>query len=251
MTLAMRLAGKVAIISGAASGMGAATARLFAREGAKVVVADMLEHEGRQVADGIGASARFEPLDVTKKESWTAIMAATIRNFGKLDVLVNNAGVSGSAEQDVYSTDAWHRIMAINATGVFFGIKHAVPAMIANGGGSIVNLSSIAGIIGSEGIHMAYNASKAAVRLMTKSVAVQHAKDNIRANSVHPGIMPPMRTSGRTADPAVRAERMRFIPMRRPGEVDEVAYAILFLASDESSYITGSEIHVDGGAIAI
>ena len=137
------------------------------------------------------------------------------------------------------------------ATGVFFGVKHAVPAMKANGGGSIVNLSSIAGIIGSEHVHMAYNASKAAVRLMTKSVAVQHAQDGIRANSVHPGVMPPMRTSGRTADPAVRAERMRVIPMRRPGRVEEVAYAVLFLASDESSYITGSEIHVDGGAIAI
>ena len=124
------------------------------------------------------------------------------------------------------------------------------PAMVANGGGSIVNLSSIAGIVGSEHVHMAYNASKAAVRLMTKSVAVQHAMDKIRANSVHPGIMPPMRTSGRTADPGVRAERMRVIPMRRPGEVDEVAHAILFLA-DESSYITGSEMHVDGGAIAI
>src|ERR1700693_975366 len=123
--------------------------------------------------------------------------------------------------------------------------------MIANGGGSIVNLSSIAGIIGSEGIHMAYNASKAAVRLMTKSTAVQHAKDNVRANSVHPGVMPAMRTSGRTADPAVRAERMHVIQMRRAGEVDEVAHAILLLASDEASYITVSEIHVDGGAIAI
>ncbi|MBV8089511.1 MAG: SDR family oxidoreductase, partial [Alphaproteobacteria bacterium] len=130
-------------------------------------------------------------------------------------------------------------------------LKHAIPAMIANGGGSIVNLSSIAGIIGSEHVHIAYNASKAAVRLMTKWVAVQHAKDNIRANSVHPGIMPPMRTSGRTADPALRAERMRSIPMRRPGEVDEVGHAILFLASDEASYITGSEIHVEGGALAI
>jgi 3(or 17)beta-hydroxysteroid dehydrogenase len=246
----MRLAGKVAIISGAASGMGVATARMFAREGAKVVIADVLEHEGREVADDIGASARFEPLDVTKEEDWATVVATTTRHFGKLDVLVNNAGISGSAEQD-YSTEAWHRIMAVNATGVFFGIKYAIPALVANGGGSIVNLSSIAGIIGSEHVHMAYNASKAAVRLMTKSVAVQHAKDNIRANSVHPGVMPPMRTSGRTADPAVRAERMRFIPMRRPGEVDEVAYAILFLASDESSYITGSEIHVDGGAIAI
>src|SRR3954452_7324798 len=266
----------------------AATARMFVRGGAKVVIAerwtasrwcyrerlservaagaseagrdpsevevwftDLLEHEGRQIADSIGASARFELLDVTKEESWAAVVTATTRHFSKLDVLVNNAGISGSGEQDFYSTEAWHRIMAVNATGVFLGIKYAVPAMVAAGGGSIVNLSSIAGIIGSEGIHMAYNASKAAVRLMTKSVAVQHAKDKIRANSVHPGVMPPMRTSGRTADPAVRAERMRLIPMRRPGEVDEVAYAILFLASDESSYITGSEIHVDGGAIAI
>src|SRR6478735_9633789 len=249
--IVMRLAGKVAIISGAASGMGAATAHLFAREGAKVVIGDVLEHEGRQVADTIGAAARFEKLDVTKEEDWAAVVATTTRHFGKLDVLVNNAGISGSAEQDFYSTEAWHRIMAVNATGAFFGIKYAIPAMVANGGGSIVNLSSIAGIIGSEHVHMAYNASKAAVRLMTKSTAVQHAKDGIRANSVHPGVMPAMRTSGRTADPAIRAERMRVIPMRRPGRVEEVANAILFLASDEASYITGSEIHVDGGAIAI
>ena len=127
----MRLAGKVAIISGAASGMGAATARMFAREGAKVVIADVLEHEGRQLADAIGASARFEPLDVTKEEGWAAVVAATTRHFGKLDVLVNNAGISGSAEQDFYSTEAWHRIMAVNATGVFFGIKYAIPAMVA------------------------------------------------------------------------------------------------------------------------
>jgi len=247
----MRLAGKVGIVSGGASGMGAATARMFAREGAKVVICDVLEHEGRQVAEGIGAAARFELLDVTNEESWAAVVAAATREFGKLDILVNNAGISGSAEQDFYSTEAWHRIMAVNATGVFFGMKHAIPAMVANGGGSIVNLSSIAGIIGSEHVHIAYNASKAAVRLMTKWAAVQHAKDNIRANSVHPGIMPPMRTSGRTAEPALRAERMRVVPMRRPGEVDEVAYAILFLASDEASYITGSEIHVDGGVLAI
>ena len=247
----MRLAGKVAIITGAASGMGAATAHVFAREGARVVIADMLAHEGEQVADAIGDAARFESLDVTDEENWAAVVAKTIDHFGKLDVLVNNAGISGSAEQDLYSTEAWHRIMAVNATGVFLGIKYAVPAMKTNGGGSIVNLSSIAGIIGSEGIHMAYNASKAAVRLMTKSAAVQHARDQIRANSVHPGIMPPMLTSGRTADPAVRAARMHVIPMRRPGEADEVANAVLFLASDEASYITGSEIHVDGGAIAI
>ena len=187
----MRLADKVAIISGAASGMGAATARLFAREGAKVVIADVLEREGQEVTAAIGAAARFEPLDVTSEESWAAVVSATTQHFGKLDVLVNNAGISGSAEQDFYSTEAWHRIMAVNATGVFFGIKHAIPALIANGGGSIVNLSSIAGVIGSEHVHMAYNASKAAVRLMTKSVAVQHAKHKIRCNSVHPGVMPP------------------------------------------------------------
>jgi 3(or 17)beta-hydroxysteroid dehydrogenase len=247
----MRLANKVAIISGAASGMGAATARMFAREGAKVVIGDVLEHEGRQVAEGIGAAARFELLDVTKEDSWAAVVAAATKEFGKLDILVNNAGISGSAEQDFYSTEAWHRIMAVNATGVFFGMKHAIPAMVANGSGSIVNLSSIAGVIGSEHVHIAYNASKAAVRLMTKWAAVQHGTDKIRVNSVHPGIMPPMRTSGRTADPALRAERMRFVPLRRPGEVDEVAHAILFLASDESSYITGSEIHVDGGVLAL
>jgi NAD(P)-dependent dehydrogenase (short-subunit alcohol dehydrogenase family) len=247
----MRLASKVAIISGAASGMGAITARLFAKEGAKVVIADQLENEGRAVADSIGTAARFEKLDVTDEESWAAVVAATQKAFGKLDILVNNAGISGSAEQDLYSTPAWHRIMSVNATGVFLGTKYAVQAMIANGGGSIVNLSSIAGLIGSEGIHMAYNASKGAVRLMTKSTAVQHARDGIRANSVHPGVMPPMRTSGRTADPLVRAQRMNVIPMRRPGESDEVANAILFLASDESSYITGTELVVDGGATAI
>jgi NAD(P)-dependent dehydrogenase (short-subunit alcohol dehydrogenase family) len=159
----MRLEGKVALITGAASGMGAATARMFAREGAKVVIADMLAHEGQLVADAIGAAARFVALDVTNEESWETVVAETVRHFGKLDILVNNAGISGSAEQDLYSTDAWHRIMAVNATGVFLGIKHAVPAMVATGGGSIVNLSSIAGIIGSEGIHMAYNASKATV----------------------------------------------------------------------------------------
>lgn len=247
----MRLAGKVAIISGAASGMGAATARIFVREGAKVVIADMLAEQGKQVAESIGSAAHFEALDVTNEDNWAAVVAATTAHFGKLDILVNNAGISGSAEEDLYSTEAWHRIMNVNSTGVFLGIKHAVPAMIANGGGSIVNLSSIAGIIGSEGIHMAYNASKAAVRLMTKSTAVQHAQDNIRSNSVHPGVMPAMLTSGRTADPVVRAKRMGVIPMRRPGEIEEVANAVLFLASDEASYITGSELLVDGGAIAI
>src|SRR5260370_33083555 len=137
----MRRAGRVAIISGAASGMGAATARMFAREGAEVVIGDVLEHEGRQVADAIGASARFEPLDVTKEESWPAVVAATTRHFGKLDVLVNNAGISGSAEQDFYSTEAWHRIMAVNGTRRFFGTKYTVPAHAANGRGTSIDIT--------------------------------------------------------------------------------------------------------------
>jgi NAD(P)-dependent dehydrogenase (short-subunit alcohol dehydrogenase family) len=247
----MRLAGKVAIITGAASGMGAATARIFAREGAKVVIADVMEHEGKQVADSLGAAARFEKLDVTNEENWAEAVANTVKAFGKLDLLVNNAGISGSAEQDLHSTPAWHRIMDINATGVFLGMKHAIPAMIKAGGGSIVNFSSISGIVGQDGIHMAYNASKGAVRLMTKSAAVQQGRHKIRVNSVHPGIMPPMRTSGRTADPATREKMLKGVPLGRAGEVDEVANAVLFLASDEASYITGSEIHVDGGFVAV
>jgi len=247
----MRLAGKVAIITGAASGMGAATARIFVREGAKVVIADVMEHEGKQIADSLGAAARFEKLDVTNEENWAEAVANTVKAFGKLDLLVNNAGISGSAEQDLHSTPAWHRIMDINATGVFLGMKHAIPAMIKAGGGSIVNFSSISGIVGQDGIHMAYNASKGAVRLMTKSAAVQQGRHKIRVNSVHPGIMPPMRTSGRTADPATREKMLKGVPLGRAGEVDEVANAVLFLASDEASYITGSEIHVDGGFVAV
>ena len=247
----MRLAGKVAIITGAASGMGAATARIFAREGAKVVVADLLEHEGRQVADSLGAAGRFEKLDVTNEENWAQVVANTVKAFGKLDILVNNAGISGSAEQDLHSTPAWNRIMEINATGVFLGMKYAVPEMVKAGGGSIVNFSSISGLVGQDGIHMAYNASKGAVRLMTKAAAVQQGRNKIRVNSVHPGLMPPMRTSGRTADPATREKMLRNVPLGRAGEVDEVANAVLFLASDEASYITGSEIHVDGGYVAV
>jgi NAD(P)-dependent dehydrogenase (short-subunit alcohol dehydrogenase family) len=243
------------LVTGGSRGIGAAIAKRLATDGASVAItyakdASAASAVVKEIEAGGGKAVAIQA-DAADTEAVKDAVEKAVAALGKLDVLVNNAGVSGSAEQDFYSTEAWHRIMAINATGVFFGIKHAIPAMRAAGGGSIVNLSSIAGIIGSEHVHMAYNASKAAVRLMTKTTAVQHAKDKIRANSVHPGIMPPMRTSGRTADPAVRAERMRVIPMGRPGEVDEVAYAILFLASDESSYITGSEIHVDGGAIAI
>ena len=252
----MRLKNKVALITGAASGMGAATARLFAREGAKAVfVADMLEAEGKAVVAGIekaGGKASFLPLDVTREDQWKAAVDKVVTDAGGLDVLVNNAGISGSGEADLYDTDAWNRLMGINSTGVFLGMKHGIAAMKKQGrGGSVINLSSISGIVAQGYIHVGYNASKGAVRLITKAGAAQHGKDNIRVNSVHPGLMPPMRTSGRTADPAMRAKTLKGVPMGRAGEVDEVAYAILFLASDESSYVTGAELVVDGGWTAV
>ena len=249
----MRLAGKVAIVSGAASGMGAATARRFAKEGASVMVGDVLEDEGRRVAADItraNGSAEFLRLDVTSEADWKAIVDATVAKWGKLDILVNNAGISGSAVTDMLDTDAWDRLMAVNSRGVFLGTKYAVLAMKRAGGGSIVNLSSISGVTGQTMTHMGYNASKGAVRTLTKSTAVQFGRDGIRANSVHPGLMPPMRTSGATADPEVRRKMLQGVPLRRAGEVDEVANAVLFLASDEASYITGAELYVDGGYLA-
>jgi len=250
----MRLADKVAIVTGAASGMGAATARRFGREGAKVVIADMLEEEGRAVAADIakaGGTAVFMKLNVTDEAGWKAVVDATVKAYGKLDILVNNAGISGSATNDLLDSALWERVMAVNSTGVFLGIAAAVRQMQQNGGGSIVNLSSISGLVGQTMVHMGYNASKGAVLVMTKATAVQFGKDKIRCNSVHPGLMPPMRTSGATADPVVRAKMLRAVPLGRNGEVDEVANAILFLASDEASYITGAELYVDGGYLAM
>ncbi len=250
----MRLAGKVALITGGASGMGQSEAMIFGREGAKVVVGDLLETEGRQVVDkiaGAGGQARFVKLDVTREAEWQEAVKIAVASFGKLDVLVNNAGISGTFDPDTLSTSAWDTLLGVNARGVFLGMKHAVPAMQRAGGGSIVNISSISGIVGQDKIHMGYNASKGAVRAMTKSAAVQFAKDGIRVNSVHPGIMPPMRTSKLSGDPAWREKTLRFVPMKREGRVEEVAYAVLFLASDEASYITGAELAVDGGYLAV
>lgn len=250
----MRLPNKVAIVTGAASGMGAATARRFAKEGAKVVVADMMEDEGRQVAASInaaGGTAEFMKLDVTSEANWNQLVADTAAKFGRLDILINNAGISGSATNDLLESGMWERVMTVNATGVFLGTAAAVRQMQKNGGGSIVNISSISGVVGQAFVHMGYNASKGAVRTMTKSTAVQFGKDRIRCNSVHPGLMPPMRTSGATADPTVREKMLRAVPLGRAGEVDEVANASLFLASDEASYITGAELYVDGGYLAM
>jgi len=250
----MRLENKVALITGGASGMGASMARIFAREGAKVAVADMLEEEGQQVAAEItqaNGAAIFHKLDVTSEAEWREAIDATLAAFGRLDILVNDAGISGSAVEDLFDREAWERLMAVNATGTFLGMKLVIPIMRQAGGGSIVNISSISGVTGQRGIHVGYNASKGAVRTLTKSAAVQYGRDNIRVNSVHPGLMPPMRTSGRTADPALRAKWIETsVPMGRAGRVEEVANAVLFLASDEASYITGVELYVDGGFLA-
>ena len=249
----MRLDGKVAIITGGASGMGAEECRIFAREGAKVVIADVSDDMGRQVEAEIaesGGDAVFMHLDVTSEDAWDEAVNATVERYGKVDILVNNAGISSTHNPDNMSTDAWDNFMAINARGVFLGMKSVIPQMQAEGGGSIVNISSISGIVGNYGNHMGYNASKGAVRLVTKSAAVQYAQDGIRVNSVHPGLMPPMRSSGAAHSPEMRSVRAGQVPMRRSGRTEEVGYAVLFLASEEASYITGAELVVDGGMTA-
>lgn len=245
----MRLKDKVAIVTGAASGMGAETARIFAREGAFVVLTDMDAEGGQKVAREIGNRATFMAQDVSKEEDWARVVADTLKAHGKIDILINNAGVSGS-DPDRFSMKTWDQQMEINAKGVFLGMRAVIPEMQKAKKGSIVNISSISGIMGQDFVHMGYNAAKGAVRTMTKAAAVQFGRDNIRVNSVHPGVMPPMRTSKMSADPEVRARILKAIPMKRFGEVQEVANANLFLASDEASYISGAELVVDGAFVA-
>ena len=250
----MRLEGKVAIITGGANGMGAEECRIFAREGAKVVIADVMEEEGRQVEAEIaesGGDAVFVKLDVTSESDWEEAVEATVERYGKVDILVNNAGISGTHHPDSMSVEGWDTFMDINAKGVFLGMKSVIPQMRAAGGGSIVNISSISGMVGQRVIHMGYNASKGAVRIVTKSAAVQYAQDGIRVNSVHPGVMPPMRSSSPERDPEMRSRQVEMVPMGRLGRIEEVGYAVLFMASDEASYITGAELMVDGGYTAV
>jgi NAD(P)-dependent dehydrogenase (short-subunit alcohol dehydrogenase family) len=247
----MRLAGKVALISGGARGMGAAEARLFAREGARVVVGDVLEAEGRAVEADVrakGGECVFTPLDVTREADWQRAVALAVERFGKLDVLVNNAGVGGVVSRVEDTTEeAWDRLMAVNAKGVFLGTRAAIPAMRRAGGGSIVNISSQLGLVGMDNIGPQYPASKGAVRIFTKVTALQYARERIRCNSVHPGpIVTPM-TEPRRRDPASYQLMLSRIPMGRYGEPDEVAYGVLYLASDEASWVTGSELVIDGG----
>jgi NAD(P)-dependent dehydrogenase (short-subunit alcohol dehydrogenase family) len=249
----MRLKDKVAIVTGAGWGMGASTAELFAAEGACVMVTDILDAEGTDVAARIndsGGQARFLTLDVTNDTGWASVVGETISTFGQIDILVNNAGVSGS-HPDLLNTQTWDEQMNVNARGVFLGMQAVIPQMQKAGAGSIVNISSISGIVGQSFVHMGYNAAKGAVRMATKAAAVQFAPDGIRVNSVHPGLMPAMRTSKMTADPKVREKMLSAVPFGRVGRVEEVAYANLFLASDESSYITGIELPVDGGFLAM
>ena len=250
-----RFENKVVLVTGGAFGMGAATAKLFASEGAKVVVGDLLEDEASKRLNEItelGGEAIYIKLDVTEEDNWERAIAKIDSMHGRLDVLVNNAGISGSGYQDQGDVKAWEDLMRINATGPFLGTKHCSPLIIKSGGGAIVNISSISGVVGQGYIHPGYNASKGAVRTMTKQSAVRFAKDGIRVNSVHPGIMPAMRTSGVTADPIHRQKILdAYVPMKRAGEAEEVGKAVLFLASEDASYITGVELPVDGGYLAI
>ena len=246
----MRLAGKVALISGAARGMGAAEARLFAREGARVVLGDVLETEGRAGETEIaaaGGQVAFVRLDVTSEADWARAVALTVERFGRLDVLVNNAGIGAAGRVEDTTAEAWDRVMDVNAKGVFLETKAAIPAMRRAGGGSIINIASQLGLVGMDDSSPQYTASKGAVRLLTKTTALQYAREGIRCNSVHPGpIITPM-TEGRRADPVVYQRMLSRIPMGRYGEAQEVAYAVLYLASDESTYVTGSELVIDGG----
>ena len=246
----MRLENKVALISGGARGMGAAESRLFAKEGAKGVIGDVLEEEGRQTEAQIneaGGDCLFVRLDVTSESNWQDVVAATVVRFGKLDILVNNAGIGGtSATVEETTSELWDTTMDINAKGVFLGTKTAIPEMRQNGG-CIINISSQLGLVGVDSSSPQYQASKGAVRIFTKATAIQYAQDGIRANSVHPGpIVTPMTEASR-ADRELYQMTVSRIPLGRYGQPADVAYGVLFLASDESSFMTGSELVIDGG----
>lgn len=247
--MAGRLRGEVALITGAARGQGEAAARLFAREGAQVVVTDILEEMGQRVAHEIGSQAIFVRLDVAQETDWKKSVAEAVKAYGKLTILVNNAGIAIPEDQGIEQTslEVWHKTLAVNQTGPFLGMKYAIPAMRKAGYGSIVNISSIGGLI-SMGSLPAYTATKGALRLLTKAAAIQYVKENIRVNSVHPGgvdteIIAPMK--GEFLQGMIMA-----CPMQRLASPEEIAYGVLYLASKESSFVTGTELIIDGGYTA-
>jgi 3alpha(or 20beta)-hydroxysteroid dehydrogenase len=249
-----KLNGKVALISGGARGQGAAEAASFAREGAKVVFGDIRDAEGQKVEAAIrsaGGEAVYVHLDVTSEADWQGAVQTATDRYGALNILINNAAiVIPRVPIEERTTAEWDRVMAVNAKGVFLGTKYAIPAMRRAGGGSIVNISSVAGIGQSLHQEPAYAASKGAIRIFTKVTASQHAKDKIRCNSVHPGPVDTEMLHSAMPDPEVLQRRLQRVPLGRMGTVDEIVAAVLYLASDDSSYVTGSELVIDGGALA-
>jgi 3alpha(or 20beta)-hydroxysteroid dehydrogenase len=237
-----RVTGKVALITGAARGMGAEHARLFVEEGAQVVIGDILDDAGQALAEELGENARYIHLDVTDSSDWAAAVDLAVSTFGHLDVLVNNAAVATFASVEETSIELWQKTIAVNLTGTFRGIQAALPALKLSGSSSIVNISSTAAFVGYEGLSV-YNASKWGIRGLTKSVALDMAKHGIRVNSVHPGVIKTPLSEGLSETPSHTA-------MHRMGQPREVSYMVLFLASDESTYCTGAEYLVDGGEIA-
>ncbi|MCH1642016.1 glucose 1-dehydrogenase [Paenibacillus timonensis] len=244
-----RLDHKVAIITGAAGGMGKADALLFAKEGAKVVITDIQDEKIQAVAKEItdqGGVAVALTQDVTSEQDWARVTETALTQFGKIDILVNNAGISSATPFLETDLELWNKVMNINVTSVFLGQKYVIPHMINGGGGSIINISSIAGLTGGSGTGP-YTASKGAVRLLTKATAVDYAKHNIRANSIHPGYIETPMTKDLMADENMRNWFLSQTPIPRLGQAEDIAKGVLFLASDESSYITGIELPIDGG----
>lgn len=248
--MAGRLAGKVALISGGASGIGAAHVRVFTAEGAKVVSGDIQEELGKRVVDEVvngGGEAVFVRLDVTEEADWANAVQTAVSRFGKLTTLINNAGVYWPQGIEAETMEGWNKMVAVNQTGVWLGMKAAVPAMRTAGGGAIVNISSLYGLIGSPG-SIAYHATKGAVRLMTKAAALEYAKQRIRANSIHPGQIDTPILAGLTREQDAQIKAMT--PLGRMGRPEEIAYGSLYLCSDEAAFVTGAELVIDGGWFA-